>query len=74
MSLKHLDEHDKETCLKLLETADLGTLWDNFLSVQTKLYFTQEADLVVVEPIKGWNKCSRALPASPGRYRKSRYR
>ena len=64
MSLKHLDEHDKETCLELLETADLGTLWDNFLKRPTELYFTPEADLI--ESHKFWQKAKNVLELGSG--------
>ena len=64
MSLDRLDEHDKETCLELLEAADLGTLWDNFLSLQTELYFNQEADLI--ESQQFWQKAKNVLELGSG--------
>ncbi len=64
VSLDHLDEDDKQTSLELLETADLDSLWDNFLSVQTELYFTQEADLI--EGQKFWQKAENVLELGSG--------
>ena len=45
MSLDHLEQYDKETCLKILEDANLDELWNRFLFVQTTLFFEQESHL-----------------------------
>lgn len=64
MSLDHLDEYDKENCLELLETVELGDLWNDFLSIQTDLYFPQEVDWIKNQ--KSWQNTKDVLELGSG--------
>ena len=44
--LSDLESYPKETCLTILQNVEFADLWNNFLSVQTTLYFDQESELI----------------------------
>lgn len=64
MNLKRLDEYDKATCLQMLEEVDLADLWNVFLSVQTDLFFNQEADWIANQ--KCWQEAKNVLELGSG--------
>lgn len=64
MDFERLDEYDKKSCLELLQAADLSELWNAVLSVQTKLFFTQEADLIANQEF--WQKAKNVLELGSG--------
>ena len=64
MKLERLYEFDKETSIQMLESATLQELWDAFLSVQTELFFSQEAEQLANQ--KFWQESHDVLEMGSG--------
>lgn len=64
MNLEHLLEYKKDTCLEMLQTAELSELWDQFLKIQVALFFDQEAKLIADE--QWWKESKNILELGSG--------
>lgn len=64
MKLENLEKYDKETCLDILQKADLAALWDQFLKTQSALFFDQETNVIADEP--WWIKAENILEMGSG--------
>lgn len=62
--LDHLVEYDKQTCVEILQAADLPELWNYFLKGQANLYFSQEAEWLSQEDC--WTRAQNILELGSG--------